>query len=104
MSRSRSSKNDWRRYRKFEQDNEKLKKEISKLRKMVNTMVVDQLEERATRVKKGEEPIVLTCEICGNNNLRTISIKRTDGEWEIKTCVNCNHRTQMKKIKEQKEK
>lgn len=103
MSRNRSSKSDWRRYRKFEQENEKLRKEVSKLRKVINTMVVDQLAERVEKVQAGKAPISLICEICGNNDLHTVPIKRADGQWEIKICKNCSHRSQMKKKSELKE-
>lgn len=100
MSRNRSSKSDWRRYRQFEQENEKLRKEVSKLRKVVSNMVVDQLEERVRRIEDGEAPLVPICEVCGNDNFDSVPINRPDGEWEIKICKSCNHRNQMKKVKE----
>ena len=98
-SRSRSSKNDWRRFRKFEQENEKLRKEISKLRKLVNSVVVDQLENKASRVKDGEKAYVPICVVCGEDKLHIVSINRPDGEFEIKVCTLCNHRHPMKKLK-----
>jgi len=104
VSRNRSSKNDWRRYIKFEQENEKLRKEVNKLRKVVNTMVIDQLEQRALKIEDGEIPISSICEVCGNEDLHIVPIKRPDGNWEIKLCKSCNHRQAMQKSKEQKEK
>lgn len=102
--RSRSSKSDWKRFRKFEQENEKLRKEISKLRKTVNSVLVDQLEERARRVSIGEKPYIPVCDICGEDKLEIVSIKRLDGNWEIKVCTLCGHRHQMKKVKNETKK
>ncbi len=99
MSRSRSSKSDWRRYRKFEQENEKLRKEVSKLRRVINTIVIDQLEERVRRIEDGDAPIILVCEICGNDDLHNVPIKRPDGEFEIRICKSCGHRHNLKKMK-----
>ena len=100
MSRNRSSKNDWRRYRKFEQENEKLRKEVSKLRKVINNMVIDQLEERVRKIEVGDEPITPVCEICGNDDYHAVPIKRPDGTFEIRICKSCSHRSSMKKKKE----
>jgi hypothetical protein len=97
MSRNRSSKNDWRRYKKFEQENEKLRKEVAKLRKIINTMVIDQLEERVERVSKGERPIPHSCEVCGNEDLLPIPIKRADGDFEVRLCKSCGHRSDLKR-------
>jgi len=41
----KDSPEDWKRYKKLEQENEKLKREVSKLRKLVNSSCVDYLEE-----------------------------------------------------------
>ena len=98
-SRSRSSKNDWRRFRKFELENEKLRKEISKLRKLVNSVVVDQLENKANRVKDGEQAYIPICVICGEDKLQTLELSRSDGKFEIKVCTLCGHRHPMKKVK-----
>jgi hypothetical protein len=98
MARRSNSKEHWRRYKKFEQENEKLRKEVSKLRKVINSMVVDQLEARAKRVENGEAPISILCEICGNGDIHEVSITRPDGEFEIRICKSCCHRHQMKKI------
>ena len=100
MSRSRSSKNDWRRYKKFEQENEKLRKEVSKLRKILNNAVIDELEQRAQRIERDEPAVVICCDICGNDTLNSFPIKRPDGEFEIRICAACGHRHQMKKKKE----
>jgi hypothetical protein len=99
MSRNRSSKNDWRRYRKFEQENEKLRKEVNKLRKVINNIVIDELEKRALRVDDGEPAHLPICEICGNEDLYAVPIKRPDGEFEIRICKSCGHRHSMKKVK-----
>jgi hypothetical protein len=98
MGRS-NSKNDWRRYKKFEQENEKLRKEVSKLRKVINNLVVDNLAEKQkqTDIKKSSDKP--TCEVCGNNNLSKIPISRPDGDFEVKICNSCNHRSDMLKVK-----
>ena len=100
MTRQRSSKNEWRRYKKFEQENEQLRKEVSKLRKVINNLVIDKLEERESKVDNGQPSITPICEICGNEDLMTVPIKRPDGNFEIKVCKSCSHRSQMKKLKE----
>lgn len=97
--RNRSSKSDWRRYKEFEQENKKLRKEVNKLRKIINSMVVDQLEERAKRIDEGKKPILNSCEQCGNEDLQIVPIKRPDGEFEIRICKSCSYRSQMKKSK-----
>jgi len=98
MSRQRSSKNEWRRYKKFEQENEKLRKEVSKLRSIVNNVVIDKLEERANKIENNQPTITPVCEVCGNDNIHSVPIKRPDGEFEIKVCKSCNHRSAMRKI------
>lgn len=100
-SRNKGSKNDWRRYRKFEQENERLRKEVSKLRKVINKVVVDQLEERVRKVDNGGDPILRACDVCGNDELHSVPINRPDGSFEIRICASCGHRSQLKK-KEQK--
>lgn len=90
------SKSEWRRLKKFEQENEKLRKEVSKLRKQARTKFVDELEQRSERVEKGEPAILPTCEQCGNNDIEIISIERKDGNFEIRICKSCEHRTEMK--------
>lgn len=99
-SRSRSSKSDWRRYKKFEQENEKLRKEVSKLRKILNSTVIDELEKRVLRVERDEPALIIGCEVCGNETLNLLPIKRADGEFEIRICAACGHRHQMKRKKE----
>ena len=100
-SRSRSSKNDWKRYKKFELENEKLRKEISKLRKLVNNAVIDHLEARAKRVEEGEKAYIPVCEVCGEDKLMMVPINRSDASFEIKVCTLCGHRHPMKKIQKE---
>jgi len=67
----KDSPEDWKRYKKLEQENEKLKREVAKLRKLVNSNCIDQLEEREERVKESRkkgievEPIEPICDNCG---------------------------------------
>jgi hypothetical protein len=101
----KDSPEDWKRYKKLEQENEKLKREVTKLRKLVNVNCIDQLEEREERVKENKrrgvdiEPIELGCQNCGKTEFKIISFKRIDGEFEIKVCAVCSHRGDLKKIK-----
>lgn len=98
-----SSKSEWRRLKKFEQENEKLRKEVSKLRKQARIKFIDDLEQRSNRVDKGEPAYLPTCEQCGNHDLNIISIERKDGKFEIRICNSCEHRTEMKMKKEKKQ-
>jgi len=101
----KDSPEDWKRYKKLEQENEKLKREVSKLRKLVNSSCVDYLEEREEKVKEKRqrgidvEPVEPICENCGKTEFKKISFKRIDGEFEIKVCGICSHRGTLKKIK-----
>lgn len=95
----RNKEEDWHRFNKFKEENQKLRKEVSKLRKLVKEMYSDKLEERLKRQEEGLEPIKPLCETCGNDDLGTLSIKRPDGEFEIKVCNVCGTRSSMKKVK-----
>jgi hypothetical protein len=100
MSKTRNrSKDQWIRYKKLEQENKKLKKELSKLRKLVNNSVIDHLEEREQKVREGRPTIMPLCENCGNEDIRSIPVKRQDGNFEIVVCSSCSHRSELKKIK-----
>ena len=100
MARGRSkTANDWRRFKKFEEENQKLRKEVAKLRKIINSMVIDQLEERVERIEKGDPAIKPICEQCGNEDLHHVPLKRTDGDFEIRICKSCSFRSGMKKVK-----
>ena len=90
------SKSEWRRLKKFEQENEKLRKEVSKLRKQARAKFVDDLEQRSNRVKNGKPAMLPVCEQCGNDDVQFISIERKDGKFEIKVCKSCQHRSEMK--------
>lgn len=91
---------DWKRYNKFKEENTKLRKEITKLRKLIKQDFEDLLEEREERVKEGLPPIKLVCEVCGNDNLNELPIKRPDGNFSVRICNSCGHRHKMKKLKE----
>lgn len=95
---NRDDRDDWRRFSKFKEENEKLRKEVSKLRKLVDSILVDRLERKQNRVDNNEPAIEPTCERCGNTDLKSIPIPRPDGKFEIITCKSCNHRTNMKKV------
>ena len=90
---------DWHRFNKFKEENQKLRKEVSKLRKLVKEVYSDKLEQRLRRQEEGLEPIKPLCETCGNENLSLLPIKRSDGEFEIRICNICGTRSNMKKVK-----
>lgn len=101
MSKTRNrSKDQWIRYKKFEEENKRLKKEVSKLRKLVNNAVVDHLEERKQRVKEGKPIVDPACESCGNQDLKQIQVNRADGIFSMYVCNCCSHRSELKKVKE----
>lgn len=100
MAKKTGSKSEWRRYKKFEQENEKLRKEVSKLRKHAKTRFVDELEQRSNRIEDGQPAILPTCDNCGNSDIHFISIERKDGNFEIRVCKSCEYRTEMKQKKQ----
>lgn len=101
----KDSPEDWKRYKKLEQENEKLKREVSKLRKLVNSNCIDYLEEREEKISEGRksgikiDPIEPICENCGKNEFKKIAFTRPDGDFEIKVCTICSHRGPLKKVK-----
>ena len=97
MGRKRNSEEYWRRYEKFKEENQKLRKEVTKLRKLVKEMYSDSLQEKLRRQEEGLDPIKPLCEICGNDDLTELPIRRADGEFFIRTCNNCGTRSDMKK-------
>lgn len=96
---NRDDRNDWHRFNKFKEENEKLRKEVSKLRKIVQDVLVDRLEKKQSRVDNNEPAIEPVCERCGNSDLKSIPIPRPDGKFEIITCKSCSFRSPLKKIK-----
>lgn len=96
----KDSPEEWRRYKKLEQENEKLKREVSKLRKLINNVVVDQLEERVARIEEGGPAVEPICERCGKTDFHAVPLKRADGNFEIRICLVCGTRSQMRKIKQ----
>lgn len=100
---SKDDRNDWHRFNKFKEENEKLRKEVSKLRKLVDSVLVDRLQKKQDRVDNNESAIEPVCERCGNTDLVSIPISRPDGKFEIITCKSCNHRSPLKKMKEPKQ-
>ena len=98
----KDSPEDWKRYKKLEQENEKLKREVSKLRKLVNSSCIDYLEEKEEKAEKGMKtvtPIEPICDNCGKNEFKNIQFKRMDGEFEIKVCTICSHRGPLKRVR-----
>lgn len=100
MAKRSGSKSEWRRLLKFEQENEKLRKEVSKLRKQARTHFTDELEERSNRIKSGKPARLPTCDNCGNNDIHFINISRKDGNFEMKVCKSCQHKSPLKRLKD----
>ena len=99
MGRKKNNEDDWRRFNKFKEDNQRLKKEVTKLRKLVKEVCFDKLEERLKRQEDGLDPIESLCETCGGDDLTNVPINRPDGGFEIKMCNNCGTRSSMKRVK-----
>jgi hypothetical protein len=95
---------DWRRFNKFKSENEKLRKEVTKWRKLAQESSLDKLEARQRRTEKGEDAFEkeILCEQCGNPDVKTITIPRADGKFELVMCKSCGFRSELKKIKETK--
>jgi predicted Zn-ribbon and HTH transcriptional regulator len=100
----REKKDDWVRYKKIHDENSKLKKEVTKLRKLVKETVIDSLDEKQKRQDEGLEVRKPLCEVCGNDNLTAIDIPRADGTFSFNLCNSCGHRSAMKRKKEIKTK
>jgi len=99
MAKKMGSKAEWRRFKKFEQENERLRKEVSKLRKQVKSSFEDKLEQRANRIKDNKPAVLPACERCGNTDIHFMPIERSDGKFEIRICKSCQHKTELKQKK-----
>ena len=102
MARKKDLNNEWKHLKKFELENEKLRKEIARLRKQAQTAFVDRSEERATRLPDEVIPVRHVCENCGNDEVSIIPLKRSDGEFEIRICKLCQFKSEMKRKKSKK--
>lgn len=97
----KEKKDDWVRYNKFRDENTKLKKEVTKLRKLVKENYIDDLQEKQDRKDEGLEPRKPICEVCGNDNLTALDIPRADGMFTMNLCNSCGHRSTLKKKKDE---
>ena len=100
----KTSEDDWKRFDHFKAENEQLRKEVTKLRKIVKDTCVDSLSEKLKRQEKGLDPIKPLCECCGNDNLQNVDILRPDGAFSFSVCNSCGTRSQIKKKREVKKK
>lgn len=98
----KEKKDDWVRFKKFQDENAKLKKEVTKLRKLVKESIVDTLDEKQKRQDEGLEARKPLCEVCGNDNLTEINVPRADGNFSFNLCNSCGHRSVMKRKKDVK--
>lgn len=98
----KNSKEDWVKFNKFRDENTKLKKEVTKLRKLVKDAFTDELDVKVKRQEQGLEPRKPVCEICGNDNLTVLDINRADGAFTLNLCNSCGNRSGLKKKKETK--
>jgi hypothetical protein len=100
----KDSKEDWQRFDKFKTENEQLRKEVTKLRKLVKETCIDSLNEKLKRQEKGLDPVKPLCEVCGNDDLHNVDVLRADGAFFFVICNNCGNRSSIKKKKEIKPK
>lgn len=93
---------DWRRFNKFKNENEKLRKEVATLRKLVQQGSIDKLDARQKR-SENNQPCMekeTLCERCGNPDIKKMVFPRADGKFELIACKSCGHRTELKKSKD----
>lgn len=96
---NKDDRTDWSRFNKFKEENEKLRKEVSKLRKTLQDVLIDRLEKKQARIDNNDPAIEPCCERCGNTDIKKITIPRADGKFEIILCQSCKHRSDLKKVK-----
>lgn len=100
----KEKKDDWVRFKKFQDENSRLKKEVTKLRKLAKETLIDGLQEKQNRKDEGLEPRKSLCEVCGNDNITFMDITRPDGTFTLYLCKSCGHRSAMKKKKDEAKK
>jgi len=98
----KDNKEDWERFDKFKTENEQLRKEVTKLRRLVKESCTDSLSERLKRQEQGLEPRKPLCETCGNDDITPIDVFRADGTFVFNLCNNCGSRSPIKRKKEPK--
>jgi hypothetical protein len=91
---------DWKRFDHFKTENEQLRKEVTKLRKLVKESCIDSLNEKLKRQEKGLDPVKPLCEICGNEDLHGVDVLRADGAFFFTVCNSCGAKSSLKKKKE----
>ena len=95
MSKGKQKK-EWVRYHKLSSENSKLKKEVSRLRRVINQFACDPNEkDKIQEYKHRKQEHV--CEQCGNEGLQHLEITRPDGEFKVDLCQKCGHRSTLKK-------
>jgi len=105
MARGKAKTTDeWRRFKKLETENEKLRKEVTKLRSIVKSSVLDHFEKKTKNIEEGKPAITLeiVCEVCGNEDVHRIPITRPDGSYELRACRSCDHVSPLKKVNKPK--
>lgn len=98
----KESKEDWVKFNNFRDENVRLKKEVTKLRKLVKDSLIDNLQDKKDRVDQGLEPRKQLCDVCGNDNLTNMEVPRSDGVFAFYVCNSCGNRSAMKRKKEVK--
>ncbi len=96
----KDSKEDWIKFNEFRDENVRLKKEVTKLRKLVKESLIDNLQDKKDRVDQGLQPRKPICDICGNDNLTDMEVPRADGTFTFYVCNSCGNRSAMKRKKE----
>lgn len=114
MSRSntRRSKAEYDIVDKLKHENQKLKKQISQLRKQLARLdlnrysnlkeLVDkhELEDQEEKKTEHKEQIkkLWECFECREDHLRMVTFERKDGVFYFRKCNSCGHRTKMKRL------
>lgn len=94
----------------YKKENQKLKEQISKLRKQLSRIDLDRYnnikdlidqtekEEPVVEEQKKDQENAWLCFNCEADSLRMVTFERRDGIFYYRKCNNCNHRTKTKKI------
>ena len=96
---------------KLRHENDRLKKQISKLRKQLSRIDIDRYTNLKEMIEahtsqdeaydKTEELLQLKkkwiCHSCGEDYLRVVIVPRADGMFYFRRCISCQYKTKLKK-------
>lgn len=108
----RGSRNDseFKEVQRLRHENDKLKRQIAKLRKELSRVDIDQYSHLKEIIESQEDTEEFdkkseldrlkekwACHKCSRDILRVIIIPRADGIFYIRRCITCGNKTKMKK-------